>query len=467
MTASQPLPEFDGCQTVRRIATGPIADLYQAIQQPLGRQVLIKALSPSILPSSPFAATLEREARLLSALHHPAIPRVFDFVRRDARMWLVLEYIDGWPLAELLGKLGRFTPVSATAVALELARALEHAHRHDVVHRGLTPDTIFLTRAGQVKLTSFSVAVDERMPTAPELLDGGSASSAPAYMSPEQILGEPADPRSDIFSLGVLLFELLSGTRPFEGTDERSVAQRIRHDAPTPLGRLAPGVPSALERVVMRCLEKMSSDRFHSAAELVAALEGALDDLGGGPVRARALEALASAGLVDAPAGAGDEPPQSVAVERPRTSLAPALRGLVALSALIVAGGAAIQYFAARREGTSPARGAHEHLELTPASAGYLRVVVEPWAVVFVDGEKIDVTPFARAIPLRPGPHHLRFEHPAAPAERREVELVAGESVLVDVKMRVAVAAVDGGAAEPFELDARATGDAGDAAPSP
>ena len=120
------LPEFDGCRIIGKLRTGPIDELYEAVQQPLGRPILVKALSPSILPSSPFAATLEREARLLAELDHPNILHVYDFVRRGERMWLVLEHVDGWTLETLLTKLGRLPVPAATAIARELARALEH-----------------------------------------------------------------------------------------------------------------------------------------------------------------------------------------------------------------------------------------------------------------------------------------------------------------------------------------------------
>src|SRR5690606_2401127 len=229
MTAT---PEFDGCQIVRKLQQGPIADVYHAIQQPLGRPVLIKALSSSILPSSPFAATLEREARLLAELHHPNILHVHDFVRRGDRMWLVLEFVDGWTLDELLSRQVELAPTAVAAIALEVARALEHAHQHAVIHRDVRPGNIVVSRRGSVKLVNFAVAVDERLPTAPELLDGATAASGPAYMSPEQILGAPPEPRSDLFLLGSVLYELLSHKRPFADEGSRSATQRIRHDPP-------------------------------------------------------------------------------------------------------------------------------------------------------------------------------------------------------------------------------------------
>src|SRR5689334_5199284 len=201
---------FDGCEIQRKLSSGPVCDLYRAVQEPLGRTVLIKALGRNILPSSPFASTLEREARLLSELDHPGIVKVHDFVKREGRMWLVLEHVDGVTLEELLTKAKRLAEPSALAIALRITEALAHAHEHSVVHRDLIPKNVMVSKRGEIKLMNFALAVDERMPTAPELLDGSTGYLGPVYMSPEQILGEPADPRSDLFSLGVMLYELLS-----------------------------------------------------------------------------------------------------------------------------------------------------------------------------------------------------------------------------------------------------------------
>lgn len=436
-TSKAPEPEFEGVQIVEKLRSGSIADLYHGLQQPLGRPVLIKALSSSILPSSPFAATLEREARLLAELHHPNILHVHDFVRRGDRMWLVLEHVDGWSLDELLAKTGRLAPAPATAIALEIARALEHAHQHGIVHRDVQPRNVLVARRGQIKLVNFAVAVDERLPTAPELLDGSSAFGGPLYMSPEQILGEPADPRSDLFSLGVVLYEMLSGRRPFDAPDDRSATQRIRHDAPVPLARLVPTLPGSLERAVMRCLEKMPSDRFFSASELALALEAVLAEQDGGSVREHVRRALEDAALIDAGPKSSGEPAPKLRTEAPPAPLRKAILGLAVCSALVVVGGAVLSWTAWRQGGHTVIRGRSTRLELAPSRAAYLRVVAEPWAHVFVDGQKVETTPFARPIPLRAGTHYVRLEHPNAPTERRTVRLVAGETVLLDVKMSI------------------------------
>ncbi len=459
--SEQTEPEFDGCRVVQKLGSGPIADVYQAIQQPLGRPVLIKALSPSILPSSPFAATLEREARLLAELNHPGVPRVYDFVRRGERMWLVLEHVEGWSVDVLLQKTGRIPPAAAASIALQVTRALDHAHQHGVVHRDVRPANVLVSDQAEVKLQNFAVATDERLPTAPELLDGGTSFSGPAYMSPEQILGETPDPRSDLFSLGVVLYEMLSGKLPFDAPDERSTTQRIRHDPPAPLGRLAPGTPGSLERIVQRCLQKIAGDRFFSAVELAQALEGVLVELDAASPRKNIAGMLLDAGLVDRMPGDRSEAPLPARVLPRRASLMPAFGGLLVCFGLIALGGGAFGYFTWKNDRASTGRHGSTRLELEPRKAGYLRVVAEPWAVVYVDGQKIDTTPFARPIPLAAGTHYVKLEHPDAPPERRTVTLVADETVLLNVKMNVeAPPTPDAGDAGP--------GDAGgDAKPSP
>ncbi len=433
---------FDGCEIERKLSSGPVCDLYKAVQEPLGRAVLIKALGQNILPSSPFASTLEREARLLSGLDHPGIVKVHDFVKRGERMWLVLEHIDGVTLEELLAKCKRLGEAAAVAIGLRLSEALAHAHEHSVVHRDLQPKNVFISKRGEVKLMNFALAVDERMPTAPELLDGSTGYLGPVYMSPEQILGEPADPRSDLFSVGVMLYELLSGARPFEGPDDRSTSLRIRQNPAPPLTQGGVKVSGNVERLITRCLEKLPNDRVGSAAELAAGLRDAFAAAWDGAPEQAISSALASAGLVESKPVARGIPAPQLSGQSSAKAARITVAGLAFGFALIGAGVISSGFLLRRAFGPMEAkRRAAAPLSAPAAEAGELRVVAHPWAHVFVDGQQRETTPFARPIRLSPGTHYVRLEHPNAPPERRTLSVAAGETALLEVDMKVSAPA--------------------------
>jgi serine/threonine-protein kinase len=427
------LPSFDGCDAVEKVEIGPVVEVYRATQAPLGRRVTIKALAQSIVPESPFAGALEREARLLAQLGHPNLIGLYDFVRRGDRLWLVLEFVDGWTLAQVLKKMRVLPQAAAAAVARAIAEGLAHAHERGIVHRDVRPTNVLISKTGEVKLTDFGVASDERLPTAPEILDGSGQQPSLAYASPELVLGEAPDPRSDLFSLGAVLYELVAGRTPFGAADDPEATVRIRNEPPPPLGRFVPELAPALERVVQRCLQKLPAHRYQTAGELGEALDAALVELGVEP-RAALLWALADGGLEVRGA-----PPKTKA-EAARPNAQGLLRIALVLgcfAVLMASGGFVIEQLARRSGRADVEPGNSGRLELVPKTPGYVRVVVQPWASVVVDGEAFDTTPFARPIPLSPGTHYVRLEHPQAPTERRTIELVAGETVLLDVTMKV------------------------------
>jgi serine/threonine-protein kinase len=430
---------FGSCRVIEELGSGALSTVYKAIQEPLGRTVAIKALKSTIATTSPFAAHLEREARMLGELSHPNIILLFDFVKTEAQMYLVLEYVEGPSLAELLAKKRKLRPEMVAAVGAEAARGLEHAHARGVVHRDVKPANILLSKAGEVKLVDFGIAQRERMPSFDEPLahSDSAAFGTPAYMSPEQILGEFVDARSDLFSLGVVLYQMLTGTRPFDGDDprdRRAAAQRIRRDPPKPMKSIVADVPRALDRIVMRALEKLPVDRFASAAALADELDEFVREEWRGPPHALVLRALKEAGFtkIATPFGSVTD---AVAAE-PRT-LRPALMGFGALFGVLTIGGAAIQWSSHEGGGGGSLPPPGDSLQLVPAGGASLRVVVTPWADVSIDGHYVDTTPFAKFIPLSAGTHYVKLSHPEAEPETRVVVLAAGEAARLEVALRM------------------------------
>jgi serine/threonine-protein kinase len=221
---------------------------------------------------------------------------------------------------------------------------------------------------------------------------------------------------------------------------------RIRSEPAPPLGRRATAVPAAVERIVQRCLEKMPSDRFQSAEELSDALEQAARELGVRDTADAIRAALSDAGfLASSGSTKVSERPRSVPPRSDAMTLARASAGLFVAFIVLVSGATLIQVISRRHESRAGAQGGQTRLELVPQSVAYLRVVAHPWAHVIVDGQQVETTPFARPIPLGAGTHYVRLEHPNAPAEQRTIELAPGETLLLDVSLKVAPPAADAG----------------------
>ncbi len=409
---------------------------YRAERKDLGRTVLVRTLRPAVPISSPYAAELSREAAILGRLEHPSIVRLYDFVHEPGALYLVLEDARGATLAALI-QAGRVEVDAAAAIALALARALAHAHERGVVHRALRPRVVILGRGGALTLGDFSVAGAEALdvPESAEPLDAGESATRLDYQAPEQILGETGGPGADVWSLGVIVHELLAGDKPFAADDRKAVAQRIRSAPPAPLPAT---VPRALAQIVERCLARLPEDRYPDAGALAAALEEALAARTALPSATLVQQALHAARLGDAPRLAGS----AGASRKQRAPGGPdmlgALRNLGLVTALIIAGGAAIEAMREQEpvsDSTAPADSTQA--PVGPRDRGLLKVVVRPWAEVYVDGELIDVTPIGRPILVTPGKHYLTFRHPKAPDEARTIKIVGGQTVLLDVSMRV------------------------------
>jgi hypothetical protein len=269
-------------EIVAMLGAGGMGEVYRARDAKLARDVAIKVLPPELAANAEALARFEREAKAVAALSHPNILAIHDFGRADDTAFAVMELLEGESLRERLEG-GALAPRRAVEIGSQVARGLAAAHEKGIIHRDLKPDNIFLTRDGRVKILDFGLAkVGELQPanngvtlTAPS--DGATAAGAVlgtvGYMSPEQVRGLPADARSDIFSFGAVLYEMLSGRRAFQGESSVETMNAILKEDPPEIADSGRQIPPGLERIVRHCLEKRVEARFHSAHDLAFDLE--------------------------------------------------------------------------------------------------------------------------------------------------------------------------------------------------
>ena len=252
------------------VGTGGMGEVYRARDTRLGRDVAIKILTEGHLDSSEMLLRFQREARAIAGLTHPHIARLYDIGEHDRRHFLVMEFLDGETLSWRL-RAGRLPLADALRHSADIADALDHAHHAGVVHRDLKPANIILTATG-AKLLDFGLAkvipaADSASTEAPITERGGIVGTY-RYMAPEQFDGRDATTRTDVFALGAVMFEMITGQRAFAGTTMPSIAAAVLHDVPVPLSRLEPLVPPALDRLVRKCLAKDPDERWAAASEV-------------------------------------------------------------------------------------------------------------------------------------------------------------------------------------------------------
>lgn len=249
--------------------------VYQAHDPVIDRKVAIKLIRTDLLGGEEGADYLERfrhEAQAAGRCAHPNIVAIYDFAVHDGNPFLAMEYVEGSNLSQVLTQSGRFSPQAAVAVIGQVLDALACAHKLGVVHRDVKPANIILLSDRRVKMTDFGIS---RLDTS-ALTQAGSVLGTPSYMSPEQCQGEPVDARSDLFSTGVVLYELLSGRRPFSGPNMIEIAVQVTSRPPPDLRTLRPELSTQIADVVQRALAKEPEQRFATAAEMAAALRGSL-----------------------------------------------------------------------------------------------------------------------------------------------------------------------------------------------
>jgi eukaryotic-like serine/threonine-protein kinase len=421
------LERIGNCRIVEEIASGGMAVVYRAVQEPLGRTVAIKALKTSVAAEENVVTRFEREAKSLANLQHENIIHVYDFHHERGAMFIVMEYVQGIDLYDLLEKCGRVPYDVAAILAMQVARAMDYVHYRGIVHRDIKPANIMIARTGGVKVMDFGIARDTSFG---DLTEQGTGIGTPAYMSPEQVLGDKLDARSDIFSLGVVLFQMVTGSKPFVEDEKKSAMHKIRLEKHESVRSLNPEIPRELSNIIDKCLEKQPRDRWRSAQHMVMALERFLAKHVEMNHHARLVLFLKGQGVITEleaeeylnpvalGAGAG-------ALQQPNLQARNMVRGGIVAHGVML--GVLLLFLGLIHVaplGATPR---------TPASAlvdahGHVRVDAKPWARIYVDNMLGGTTPLAKPLDLLAGKHQIRFEHDWYEPVTRTIDVPAGTS---------------------------------------
>ncbi|MGZ4690021.1 MAG: Stk1 family PASTA domain-containing Ser/Thr kinase [Acidimicrobiia bacterium] len=260
----------DRYELVSEIAHGGMADVYLARDSKLSRPVALKVLSPELSRDPAFVERFRREAQSAAGLNHPNIVGIFDWGQEHGTSFIVMEYVDGQTLRDLIRHEGTIAPGQVADIGADIAAALAFAHKNGVVHRDVKPGNVLITTAGQVKVTDFGIA--RASGDNEGLTRTGAVMGTATYFSPEQAQGDPVDGRSDVYSLGIVLYEMATGSPPFTGDSPITVAYKHVRERVVPPSQKLASIPPELERVIMTCLAKDPPDRYLSADDLRADL---------------------------------------------------------------------------------------------------------------------------------------------------------------------------------------------------
>ncbi|MDQ3619224.1 MAG: Stk1 family PASTA domain-containing Ser/Thr kinase, partial [Actinomycetota bacterium] len=327
-------------EVIERAGVGGMAEVYRARDELLGREVAVKVLSDKFSRDHSFVERFRREAQSAANLNHPNIASIYDYGDDGGTYFIVMEYIDGQPLSDVIEADAPLMPERAAEVASDVARALERAHASGLVHRDIKPGNIMMNSNGQTKVTDFGIARALTSDGEATMTQTGMVIGTASYLSPEQAQGNPVDPRSDVYALGCVLYEMLTGSAPFTGDSPLSIAYKHVRENPEPPSHLNPDVPQELDAIVLKAMAKNPDNRFSGAAEM---REDLARFLAGQKVHATPI--LADTTMVVAPEGGtqvlrqsdmyDDEPPADESKKRTGwylllTLLVLALLGLLA-----------------------------------------------------------------------------------------------------------------------------------------
>ena len=268
---------------MKRLGSGGMAHVYLAKHAVLARPLVLKVLHRTLAQEPEMRERFRREAEAAARLIHPYICAIADMGTAGDIEYLAMPYYAGGSLADLLSRRKTVSASSAASIAVQVACALDYAHRHGVVHRDIKPDNILFDEDGNVALTDFGIATARFHG---RLTASGRAMGTPHYMSPEQAMGKLVDGRSDLYAVGLLLYEMLLGHPPFDGEDSYAVGYKHVHETPVAPDQVDTRIPAGLSAITMKCLSKQAVDRYDRGFELADALIAFLGQAPGAELRA-------------------------------------------------------------------------------------------------------------------------------------------------------------------------------------
>jgi len=258
----------DEYEITAELGAGGMATVYKAVQRSLNRPVAIKELKKAYHTDERIAQRFEREARLAASFQHENIVHIYDYLAQPVHA-IVMEYVDGTTLARIIEETGALPTDVGVMIALQVANALEYAHARGLIHRDIKPGNIMIKRNGEVKLMDFGIA---RMREMESLTLPGTLMGTPSYMSPEQVLGQPLDVRSDIFSFGIVMYEIFTGIKPFPDEEEDPSSSKILKGKYLSPRSVYSDIPRSLQRIIKKCLKMKPRKRYESMQELARVL---------------------------------------------------------------------------------------------------------------------------------------------------------------------------------------------------
>lgn len=474
-------------EILEQVASGGMAVIYKARQTTLDRLVALKELNSTFKEDAEIVARFEQEAKGVAKLQHENIITVIDFWHKEGSYYIAMEYLDGADLSKIIERVGPLPLNIGLIIASHIARALEYAHERGIVHRDLKPNNILISREGKVKLTDFGIAHIEEELGGKGLTRAGLYMGTPSYMSPEQIEGKPAVPSTDIWSFGCVLYEIFSGQRAFRDDEKGTVIVNIQK------GRKAAdpeifkkNVPWRLKRLITHCL-RLKPKKRPTTQSLRGRLLSLAESENRGKDHSKVLRDFLEDKRVFEPVEK-----RTVAKAAPapqvRTGWKKAVRPAMAVGAAIVLAGGGYALVRTQRaflqeqvgrvaavftksaagmsgwlrssfllrkgpphpgtpeqsppQTTPPVQAA---LPPSPPSAapsppavdsGYIRVVALPWAAIFIDGEKVGLTPTDKKFPVPAGKHTVVLKNPLYKTATRHVEVAKDEVTRVKAVLK-------------------------------